>query len=467
MKLLVELPLGYEQERRWIVDVLLGSFLGLEHEVLPSSRPDVRVSREGRRDGRALTMPDLLFRTPVEKWLTRDALPPEPFPRWCVSSDLPELRVEDLPIFYRRSERSTGLVVDSPEGVTVDIDIFGAAFIMLTRYEECLPGPRDAHGRMPSTASIARREGFLDRPIVNEYLDILFALMSRIWPDLQRKEWSYYVRPTHDVDFPLVTHGRGPRALVRRVAGDVVLRHSVELALRTARASGSRGTRRYRLDPGYTFDFIMATSEEHGLQSSFYFICGRTDPAVDGDYELDDPWIASLMRRVHERGHALGLHPSYRTCGDPPQIAREYQALRQAADRMGIHQERWGGRQHYLRWENPVTWRAWNDAGLDYDCTLGFADHVGFRCGVCYPFPAFDLLESRTLNLVERPMQVMDTTLTEYMGLSNEKSIEWADRLAGATRRHGGEFQLLWHNTGLLTRAQQRHYSHLIEVVTQ
>ena len=43
---------------------------------------------------------------------------------------------------------------------------------MLSRYEELITKDRDQHNRFPATASVAFKAGFLDRPIVSEYLEI-------------------------------------------------------------------------------------------------------------------------------------------------------------------------------------------------------------------------------------------------------------------------------------------------------
>ena len=53
-------------------------------------------------------------------------------------------------------------------------------------------------------------------------------------------------------------------------------------------------------------------------------------------------------------------------------------------------------RQHYLRWRAPTTWQNWEDAGLDYDSTVGYADHVGFRAGTCYEYPIFNRPDAST-----------------------------------------------------------------------
>ncbi|WP_427365245.1 hypothetical protein [Candidatus Caldatribacterium saccharofermentans] len=137
------------------------------------------------------------------------------------------------------------------------------------------------------------------------------------------------------------------------------------------------------------------------------------------------------------------------------------------ADKLHIVQDRWGGRQHYLRWENPVTWQIWDEVGLDYDATLGFADHVGFRCGTCREFPVFDLKARRALRLREIPLMVMDATLLEdrYMGLKPEQALEQIEKLSNICHCFCGSFSLLWHNTSLVQAWQRGLYLNILKVV--
>ena len=102
-----------------------------------------------------------------------------------------------------------------------------------------------------------------------------------------------------------------------------------------------------------------------------------------------------------------------------------------------------------MRWENPTTWQNWEGAGLSYDATVGFADYVGFRCGICYEFPAFNLITRKRLRLRERPLVVMEGTLLgeQYMGLSMDKAVEKIAELNEYCKLFQGQFTLLWHNT--------------------
>jgi hypothetical protein len=137
------------------------------------------------------------------------------------------------------------------------------------------------------------------------------------------------------------------------------------------------------------------------------------------------------------------------------------------AEKEGIEQDQWGGRQHYLRWEASTTWQNWADAGLSYDSTLSYADRAGFRCGVCYEFPTFNLRKRQQLDLNERPLIVMDASLfgKEYMKLAPQAGLRKILAVAKICKNYNGQFTLLWHNGTLLTASQKHLYREALEGV--
>jgi hypothetical protein len=438
--LLVEAPPAYAPERRYILDVVLGDWLGLDWELRAAERTDVRISLlEEPAGDRAVLLPDGLFATRAEDWLTEAALP--------VVTE-----AGGLPVLYGGVSPGLG------------IDVFGSAFFMLTRYEELVLADRDRYGRFPAAASVASRAGFLAMPIVDAYVELLWEALQRTWPRLRRAPRRYEVVLTHDVDDPLATLDHGPRDVARQLAGDVLRRREPRLAVRRARSLlGDR-----RLDPNNTFDFLMDVSERHGLRSAFYFLAHREQRPRAGPYLFERPWVRALIGHIARRGHEVGLHPSFCTYRDPAAIREEFGRLRRVADAAGVRQDRWGGRQHFLRWANPDTWRGWEQAGLSYDSTVAYPDGIGFRAGTCHPYRAFDLQERRPLVLVERPFQVMDVTLLPVMRRSPQGAQDVVLDVAAWCRRYGGCLGILWHNNTVLRSArEQRWYASLVEAVTR
>jgi hypothetical protein len=169
---------------------------------------------------------------------------------------------------------------------------------------------------------------------------------------------------------------------------------------------------------------------------------------------------------MNQRGHEIGYHGGFHTYRDEERTKREFRRLRETAAELGIHRETWGGRQHYLRWDAPVTWSNWEAAGLQYDNTLMFAEHVGFRAGTCHEFPPFHLRERRPLRLRERPLIVMDRTLLSRMSLTPDTAVQTVLDLAATCRRYEGTFSLLWHNTELQSARERSWYEQLVVGLT-
>jgi uncharacterized protein DUF7033 len=432
--LLVEAPAAYEPERRYILDVVLSDWLGLEWTLRQGERGDVRIALAEDPDGADVVLPDVLFATPPEDWLA--------------PASLPSVRATDgLPVLY---------------GVDADVDVLGSAFFMLTRYEELVVGDRDPYGRFPAASSVAVREGFLGIPIVDAYVEGLWDALASTWPRLTRRPRAFEVILSHDVDDPLTTLDHGPRDVVRQLGGDLVRRRDARLAGRRVRALiGDRGA-----DPNNTFDFLMDVSERHGLRSAFYFLAHRDERPREGPFLFEDPWVRTLIGRIGRRGHEVGIHPSHGTHLDAERTRQEVARLMRVAEDEGVHQERWGGRQHFLRWANPDTWRNWEAAGLHYDSTLAYSEAVGFRTGTCHPYRVFDLQARRALDLRERPFQVMDVTLLSSMALSLEAAGSAVLDIAAQCRRYDGALGILWHNNTLLRSAREkRWYASLVGAV--
>jgi hypothetical protein len=353
-------------------------------------------------------------------------------------------------------------VLYGADGATLQVDVLGSAFFMLTRYEEIVIAERDEHGRFPAAASVATRAGFLGVPIVDAYVELLWDALQRAWPGLARRPRAFEVVLSHDIDDPLATLQHGPRDFVRQLGGDLAVRRDPRLALRRLRSL----TGDHHRDPHNTFDLLMEVSERHGLRSAFYFLAHRDLGPRAGPYLYEHPWVRALIGRIARRGHEIGYHPSYGTYRDAARTREELTRLRRVAEAAGVEQERWGGRQHFLRWANPDTWRNWEAAGLHYDSTMAYSEALGFRAGTCHPYRAFDLQARRPLDLEERPFAVMDVTLANALGLAPGAALHAVLDIAAQCRRYQGQLGILWHNNSVLRSArEQAAYAELVAAV--
>jgi len=352
-------------------------------------------------------------------------------------------------------------------GYVVHYDILGLTYWMLSRQEEVGRTDLDKHGRFPAIASNAYRNGYLGRPIVDEWLNLLGQVIQRQWPALELKRHRFSMKVSHDVDVPSRYGFDGTYRLLRGMAGDLLKRRDWRNMYFRVTSRVNTRSRLYPADPVNSFNWIMDISEQHELTSAFYFISGRTNPRMDATYEIEYPSIRRLMRDVHARGHEIGLHPSYNTYRNPVKIVAEADRLRRVCGEEGILQHEWGGRMHYLRWKHPVTLRGWEAAGMTYDSTLGYADRPGFRCGTCFEYPAFDPVECKALKLRIRPLVAMECSIIgeHYMNSSlGQGARQEFLRLKAACRAVDGCFTLLWHNSQLCSAEERKLY---LDVLSQ
>jgi peptidoglycan/xylan/chitin deacetylase (PgdA/CDA1 family) len=461
-RLLVTHPPDRESERRYACDVVLGDWLGIDYGTEVAERHDVRITMAGASDGRALHLADVFFPQAAKAWLEPGSLPVQLAGSWP-TEQMPFPLPSSVPVLFGEPT-ATRSRDDLQHGeIRLPIDIFGSIFFLLSRYEEVATKARDRRDRFVGTGCFSHRFGLLERPLANEYLELLWASLQRLWPSLQRRPRSYSADLSCDVDVPFSAVGRPWRRMALSLGADLVKRRAPGLAWRrlSAKLAGGAGI---HLDPNNTFEFMMATGERRGLKTTFFLKAGVSEPLFDEAYSLEAPPVAPVLREIHARGHELGLHPSYHTYRDSRRLNSEFATLLKAAERLGIRQAAWGGRQHYLRFAAPETWRGYVSAGLSYDATLAHADQPGFRCGTCYDFPVYDLEQCCPLPLRERPLTVMELTLLdgEYLGLAAEQAYDRITRLAAICRRFNGRFSLLWHNNALLTRARQQLYEAVV-----
>jgi hypothetical protein len=356
----------------------------------------------------------------------------------------------------------SGNGVAKGDGVSIDFDLFGGAFFLLTRYEEVVLPARNRFDNFPATESVLAKTNALDRPLVDEYAQILKKAIDSLWPGTKFKERRFKIVPTHDVDWPYEYLFMQPKRIAQRVLGRLIARGNPTGARQAA--VSWRAVRRGddAADPYYAATVrLMDLSEKAGLQSRFYFLAGHTNPRFDTDYDIAHPRIRKLLKLIHTRRHLIGLHPSYGTLGKPELIDCEFRRLREVCAQEKIEQSEWGVRSHYLRFDPKRTFRDYDGAGFDFDSTLTFMERAGFRCGTCHEFTAFDLLSRKELRLKEQPLVAMEVSLFDRAAenLSHERAASKLAELKRQCRSVEGQFIFLWHNSRFLSEADWEVYS--------
>lgn len=426
----IKMPNDNYPERKYIVDTLFGEFLELDFEV---------VSEEGIGDWiielentNQLIVRDCFFSKHAKamSYYSKDNIPGSViFFKTDMAPD------GDIPILFGAS------TIDKEENkIVLGFDVFATCFYMLTRWEEGVLSSRDEHNRFPAEDSLAHKFGFLDRPIVNEYVELIWDALVDLNVEQDRKEYKFSVVPTHDVDNAY--YWKSWKFIVRTLIGDLVRRRSLTeffsnlVQIKNILLNGNN-------DPFDTFDELMDVSEFFGVQSSFFFMCGG-DTKFDNSYDLESVRIKKLIKHIESRGHLIGIHPSYNTFNDGYMLKAELKKLDSISFESIL-----SGRQHVLRYDVTQTPTLWDGCGLAWDSTLGYAKQNGFRSGVCWPYSMYDLLGRKKLRIKQRPLIFMEVSDFKYKDLSINQSRESVKCLVDTVKKYDGEFVFLWHNSNM------------------
>lgn len=457
MTLLLTLPSSRSGPLRWVADIVLGEMLGLTFEVAVGEEGQVALGMDGRK----LTMPSLFPDLSADRSEWRQQLPSLPLTQFDATRTLPEADLEGaLPVLFGRGD-----IALSETSVECGIDIFGSIFLMLSRFEEVALPDRDNHDRFPAIASLAWKGDFLYRPIVDEYRELLWAMMKRLWPGLTRRHRDGRIRVSCDVDQPFDRVGSSPKALARSIGGDLARRRSPRLALRRTRNFFAHRRGDLRFDPYYTFDWYMDVCEREGHCAAFYFIPDHSAGAIDGSYAIDEPRVLALIGSMAKRGHEIGVHGSYNSYRDGEQIRRERSRLAQACEKAGGDANIAGNRQHYLRWDASRTPDELDAAGFTYDTTGSFADRPGFRYGTSHPFAMWSWQNLAPMRLRQRPLILMEGSVLgeAYLGFGHSpQAMNLMQSLKSRSLKYGGDFTLLWHNSSLLIKEDRAFFQEII-----
>jgi hypothetical protein len=448
-------------EQRYILNIIFGDFFGLDFRILEYDEPNIKITRND--DVFYLSLTTIFFQKAEQAWLKPESMPVLPLENWTPQEDNIHCVLVDkaIPVLFGQP----GLI-KSEKCLHLNLDVFGSIFFMLSRYEELITTDRDKHDRFPAYASVAFKAKFLGRPIVNEYLEILWSCVELMWPDLQRKQREEKNFITCDVDWPFDPSLYSFKNMVFK-AGREVLKQYAPLKAITTLSKFTVNKIGFSVKDEFreNISWIMDVNEKVGNKVAFYFITRKTS-ALDTDEDFDSTKMRQLLREIHRRGHEIGIHPGYHCYKDQQNFQKTVLVFKRILKEEGIKQDAIGGRMHFLRWDSSRTAMLWEKNGFDYDSSLMYADQVGFRCGTSYEFTMYNLVNRQPFRLKQRPLIVMECTIIdasyESLGYS-EKSMERFKEFKKRSHAYNGTYTLLWHNSSFTNKQDKIFYKALIK----
>ncbi len=350
----------------------------------------------------------------------------------------------DTFLFENKIEKKT-ITVEEKHGTKVlfpskdcdlGFDIFSSIFYMVSRYEEYLPFPPDQYGRCKASDSLAFQNDFLQKPVVNHWIEIFKNLLKQKFPGLQIKETTFDAIATYDIDIAYKFKGRDFFRTIGSTGKDLLKLNFSNISHRI------KSLLNLQKDPWDVYDSLQETIRKNDLDSIFFFLMADNS-RYDRNLNYKKPLMANLIKKVDSFSET-GIHPSFFSSEFPEKIAIEKDRLEKITGKKITK-----SRQHFLKFRLPQTYNSLLAAGITEDYSMAFPEMNGFRAGTCKPFYFYDLEKEQVTALKIFPVACMDASFIYYSKFSPEKSLVEILNLMKEVKNVNGTFISIWHNDHL------------------
>jgi len=312
-------------------------------------------------------------------------------------------------------------------GTHFPFDIFAASFYLLSRYEEYLPCEKDSYGRYSHKNSLAFKEAFLQKPLVNKWIIQLAEALDQHLPGLKVTLPKFHFQPTYDIDMAYAYKHKG---FVRN-AGGFFKKPSLQ------RIKVLLGEEK---DPFEVYDWLDDLHAAYQMQPLYFFLLAEKNGLYDKNVLISVPAMQQLIVH-HAKKYTIGIHPSWQSGDDKNLLVAEKNKLEEITNRVITY-----SRQHYLRFNLPEGYRRLTNAGITDDYSMGYGTINGFRASVANSFFWYDLEKETTTALRIHPFCFMDSNSFYKQQVSPLKVYEEISKLSDECKSANGTFISIWHN---------------------
>jgi len=334
----------------------------------------------------------------------------------------------------------------------IPFDIFAASFYLLSRYEEYLPNEKDEYGRYSHVQSLAFREGFLDIPLINIWIQELKKALLRKFPSLIFRYSSFKFIPTYDIDMAWSYLHKGWK---RNAAG--LLRSLLKGEWRAAR-DRLRVLRGQQQDPFDAYEWLDSLHLYCRMRAYYFFLVAATQKGVDKNISPDKEAMQDLVR-YHAAGCRAGVHPSWQSGDEETLLKEEIEWMEWVTGQKVTR-----SRQHYIRFSLPHSYRLLLKYGIQQDYSMGYGSINGFRASVASSFYWYDLENETVTGMRVFPFCFMDANAFYEQKLTTGQAMNELMHYYHLIRKVNGLMVTIWHNSFLGTDPQFAGWREVYEV---
>ena len=306
-------------------------------------------------------------------------------------------------------------------------DIFAAAFYLLSRYEEYLPHEKDMYGRYAFQNSLAFKEGFLEQPLINRWIDDFAITLKNKFPGIAIQPPSFKHIPTYDIDIAWSFKSKG---LWRNIGG-FIKSPSLERISVLAKL---------KKDPFDSYTFLKELHTKHKVAPVYFFLVATSRSRYDKNISPYNHRMWQLIKQ-HAKLYSIGLHPSWKSNEKPDLIKKEKKILETAAGMPVTN-----SRQHYIKFSLPDTFQTLLDNNITDDFSMGYGSINGFRASVASSFYWYNLQTENSTTLRVHPFCFMDANSFYEQKQTAEESFAELMHYYHACKKINGQLITIFHN---------------------
>ncbi len=345
--------------------------------------------------------------------------------------ELKMIQWKGFPAFFKTSEE------------TIPFDLFAASFYLLSRYEEYISQVKDRHGRFPAEASLAFKEGFLNKPLIQCWVKAVGWELRLLFPDFRLEAKPFQLIPTYDIDQAFAYLNQ---TLAKQVFGffKTLYEGKFDAFLEMASVLSGNAT-----DPFDQFQCLQTLHQELLLKPHYFFLLAAKRKGVDKNITPSNKALQTIIQQLSQQ-YPLGIHPSWQSGDAPNLLLSEINSLSKIVDKPIT-----ASRQHYLRMQLPQTYERLLEAGIQDDYSMGYASQNGFRASYSAAFYWYNLMQECKTALLIHPFCYMDATAIFYKREPVYEAAKELHELTNLVMQYGGEMVAIFHNNFL---TQQTHW---------
>lgn len=323
------------------------------------------------------------------------------------------------------------------EEYTLPFDLFSAVFYLLSRYEEYYPFKADKHDRYPAPSSILHRKGWLQRPLLDEWVYTLRKQLRSV-SGMHIADTQFIYQPTYDIDMAYSHLHKGIGRIIGAYMRALLKGDVKQISERT------QVLKNKQKDPFDSFRWLRQLHKEYDCKPVYFILSAFKTTAFDKNIHPEHPAMMRVIKNLAKEG-TIGIHPSYYSDEDDI-LHKEKKMLEHISSRV-THISR----QHYIKIKTPDTQRRLLANGIKDDYSMGYGAYLGFRAGTGNSFFWYDLEKETITKLRIHPFCFMDTTAHYEGGLSAADAFIKLDEMSKRLEQTGSTLITIFHNFSLGT----------------